>query len=134
MARKPVQTLDYLSGMKILSNTEIEFMEAIWNRPDGIMSSELYNKFPQALGTKTTIMHRIVEKGYIEAIQQGRHYIYKAKVTKKEYEQAVLKQKIKKAFGISSFETLIAAFCGRGKLTDSEEEKIRKLLEELENE
>ena len=134
MARKSLDTLDYLYGMKVLSNTEMEFMEVIWGNPDGTNSSELYDKFSQALGTKTTIVHRILEKGYIEAIQQGRHYIYKAKVTKKEYEQAILKQKLKKTFGIGSFESLIATFCGKNKLTASEEEKIRKLLEELENE
>lgn len=134
MVRKAAEHIDPKLGIKKLSNSELKFMEIIWENPDGISSEELYRYFPQALGTKTTIMHRIVKKGLVSVTQKGHHYWYTPKISKLEYEQAIINSKLKETFGIGSFENMIAAFCGRKKLSEEEKQRIEALLRDLENE
>ena len=126
--------LEYLGGLKKLSPSEYEFMKLIWERPEGISSEELYSnpKFTQPQGTKSTILFKINEKGYVNMFQRGLHHFYYPKVTRKEYEQAVIKQKLKKSFGHSSFSTLVAFFCGKEELTEEQKDKVNQLLEEIE--
>ena len=133
MPRKPEETLKYLDGKKKLSPTELSFMEYIWSHPEGINSKEIYEHFPQARGTKSTILYNISEKGYVEKIQQGLHHIYTPLITKEQYEQALCRQQLKSAFGDTSFERLIAAFCGKSHLTEKQKKKVGELLEELKN-
>lgn len=133
MARGPSEPLDLLGGLKKLSKTELEFMKFIWQHPEGIISEAIYEHFPQSRGTKSTILYNISEKGYVQNVQRGRHHIYTAVFSESEYEQALIHQQLNKYFGESSFERLIAAFCGKKKLTEKQTEKVRDLLKELEN-
>lgn len=50
--------------MEKLTTTEYNYMCIIWEHPEGILSSEIYKLFPQTMGSKSTILHRIVQKGY----------------------------------------------------------------------
>lgn len=131
MGRKSEQTLEELGGRKKLSETERAFMELIWQHPEGISSQEIYDHFPQARGTKSTILYNISEKGYVENRQQGLHHIYTALVSREAYEQALCRQELKSMFGDSSIERMIAAFCGKSRLTAAQKEKVDALLEEL---
>ena len=128
--KTPQKTLEPL-GIKKLSNKELEFMEVIWAHPEGIQSEEIYAMFGQALGTKSTILHRIAEKGLVTVARRGKHFTYFPKITKEAYTQAFFREKLEKEFGISSFEGMVAAFCGRTALTPDEEERVRQLLKEL---
>ena len=56
MARKSEELLEMLGGRKKLSPMEMEFMKFIWEHPDGISSEEIYEHFPQARGTKSTVL------------------------------------------------------------------------------
>lgn len=133
MARKAEEPLEYLGGRKRLSATELEFMKMIWEHPEGISSEAIYEHFPQARGTKSTILYNISEKGYVENRQKGRHHFYTALVTQSEYEKALIQQQLKQTFGVSSFERLVAAFCGKRELTEKQIKKIQDLLKELED-
>lgn len=133
MARKSEEPLDYLGGLKKLSATELEFMKFIWASPGGISSETIYEQFPQARGTKSTILYKISEKGYVKNRQIGRHHYYTANFSETEYEQAILRQQLKKTFGTASFEHLVAAFCGKKNLTERQLVRVKELLEELEN-
>ena len=128
--KTPQKALEPL-GIKKLSKTEMQFMEMIWEHPDGIKSEDIYARFDQALGTKSTILHRIVGKGMATTVRSGKHHIYIPKITKEEYMRAFFQEKMKKEFGITTFEGMTAAFCGRTKLRQKEKERIGQLLEEL---
>ncbi|MDE7311848.1 MAG: BlaI/MecI/CopY family transcriptional regulator [Eubacterium sp.] len=128
--KTPQKVLEPL-GIKKLSNTEMQFMEVIWEHPQGIKSEEIYAKFSQALGTKSTILHRIAGKGLVTTVRSGKHHIYIPKVTKEEYRRAFFREQMEREFGITSFEGLAAAFCGRTTLRPEEKERIGQLLEEL---
>lgn len=133
MARMSEEPLECLGGRKKLSATELEFMKMIWKYPEGISSEAIYEHFPQARGTKSTILYNISEKGYVENQQKGRHHIYRALVTQAEYEKALIRQQLKQTFGNSSFERLVAAFCGKQNLAEKQLEKVQNLLKELED-
>ena len=111
MARKAEKPLERIGGKKRLSVTELKFMEVIWAHPEGISSEEIYQRFPQARGTKSTILYNISEKGYVENRQEGLHHIYTPLVTRLEYEQALICHERDKSFGSRSFEHMVAAFC-----------------------
>lgn len=128
------ECLEYLGGIKKLSPAEFEFMKLIWDKPEGISSEEIYRNpnFLQPQGTKSTILFKINEKGYVNMVQRGLHHFYYPKFTRKEYEQAIIKQKLKSSFGHTSFSDLVASFCGKEKLTQEQNEKVNQLLEEIE--
>lgn len=134
MGRTPDETLDTLGGRKKLSEAEMEFMNVIWEHPEGISSEELYACFGQARGTKSTLLYRIAEKNYVRTEREGKHYRYFALVTRREYDQAILNQKLKKGLGMNSLEHLVAAFCGKERLTEQQARRVRKLLKEFEDE
>lgn len=133
MGRTPSDKLEYLGGLKKLSATEFEYMSVIWTHPEGISSEILYEQFKQAQGTKSTILYNISEKGYVKNIQKGRHHLYFATVSQLDYEQAVIKQQLKKALGQDSIVSLIASFCGKKKLSTEQYTKVEDFLKELEN-
>lgn len=114
--------------LKKLSKTELQYMNEIWNNPDGITSDEIYSKFDKAKGTKSTILHRIFEKGYVEFTKKGKKCIYTAKISKDEYEDFVMNQTMEKLKGI------LPVFFNRETLTESELARIKDFLEELKNE
>lgn len=133
MARLAETPLYYLGDRKKLSATELEFMRFIWKHPEGVSSEKIYQEFPQARGTKSTILYHISEKGYVDKKQCGLHHTYNALVTQEEYEHALLKQQIRDGLGNTSFEGLVAAFCGKT-LSKAQIEKARNFLRELEDE
>ena len=116
-----------------LSTMELQFMRFIWKHPNGVSSEAIYEYFPQARGTKSTVLYNISEKGYVEKVQQGLHHFYRALVNEAEYDQAVLLLDMEKNFGDSSFERLTAAFCGKTKLDEEQKDRIKSLIEELKN-
>ena len=131
MARKPDECLNELGGRKKLSPSELRFMQYIWDFPEGISSEKIYAHFPQPRGTKSTILGKLTEKGYVTNKQEGLHHIYMFSVTRVEYEKAILHQQVKEVLGGDSFVHLVAAFCGKEKLTKRQEEKIQDILKEI---
>ena len=134
MGRKPDEPLTMLGGRKKLSPMELEFMRYIWGHPDGISSEEIYEHFPQARGTKSTVLYNISQKGYVDKRQEGLHHIYTALVGRAEYEQALVRQQFLKSMGSSSLEGLVAAFCGKEKLTKKQAERVQELLDAIKEE
>ena len=131
MTRKPQESLDFLGGLKKLTDSEYQIMNIIWNSSGGISSDEIYKMHLAPRGTISTILYKISEKGYVSKVQRGRHHIYTPLVQKIEYEQAIMNQRIKKNLGFNSLEQLMVSFCG---INDSNEENIakaKKLLEDL---
>lgn len=135
MKLKNNEPLHYLGGVRKLSPTEFCFMELIWEHPEGISSSEIYAdcRFRQEQGTKSAILFKINEKGYVKTAQHGRHHIYYPLFSKQDYEQAVMKQQLENSFGNASFLDLVASFCGKSHLTKQQAERINQLLEDIKN-
>lgn len=110
---------------KKLSKVELQYMKVIWNCPDGICSNEIYSKFNMAQGTKSTILHRIIKKGYVNMTRKGKHCIYTPKITQYEYEEMVKDQTL------SKLDSILATFFHKKNLTEPQLDKVKRLLEEL---
>lgn len=134
MTRRTLDPLEFLGGRKPLSKTELAYMKVIWDNPDGISSDDIYRQFSKATGTKSTILFRISEKGYVNLIRDGVHFLYTPQVTELQYKQALMQAELKKTFGISQLPNFIAAFCGKQKLSDEELQDIKDFIKDLENE
>lgn len=119
--------------MKKLTPTEYKYMCIIWEHPEGILSNEIYKRFPQTMGSKSSILHRIVEKGCASWKQKGRQVEYYPEVTQLEYKQYMINNEIRKKMGINSINALFAAFCGKQQLTDEERDKLNLLITEIQN-
>lgn len=134
MTRRTLTALEILDGRKPLSETELSYMRIIWNNPEGISSDDIYRQFASAAGTKSTILFRISEKGYVNLIRKGKHFLYTPKVTELQYNQALMQMKLKKTFGISQLPNFIVAFCGKQQPSDKELQRVQDFIKELENE
>lgn len=119
--------------MKKLSPTEYTYMCIIWKHPEGIFSSDIYKLFPQTAGSKSTIMHRIVEKGFARSAQKGKQVEYYPIISQLEYDQFMLTTELSRKMGLNSITALFAAFCGKNQLTEDEKEKINLLIDEIQN-
>lgn len=63
-----------------MSKTELAYMKVIWDNPDGISSDDIYRQFSKAAGIKSTILFRISDKGYVNLIRKGVHFLYTRKL------------------------------------------------------
>lgn len=117
--------------MKKLTKTEYKYMCIIWEHPEGIASNEIYKGFTQTMGSQSTILHRIVEKGYARSVQRGKSVYYYPQIPQIDYDRAMLNAELNKKMGINSINDLFAAFCGRKSLQDYEIQKLNNLIEEL---
>lgn len=120
--------------MEKLTATEYKYMCMIWEHPEGILSSEIYKEFPQTMGSKSSILHRIVQKGFARWVQKGRQVEYYPVIPQREYEQFLINRELERKMGISSIHALFAAFCGKQQLTAEEKEKLEQLVEEIASE
>lgn len=114
-----------------LSPMEYKFMEFIWKHPNGAYSNEIYEAFPQAVGTKGAVLFHIKEKGFVSVEQQGKQTIYYPLISKLEYDKRIIDKKLKKKFGDTKLESLIATLCGKEKLAEEQVDKLYRLIEEL---
>ena len=114
-----------------LSPMEYKFMEFIWKHPNGVYSNEIYEVFPQTLGTKGAVLFHIKEKGFVSMQQKGKQTLYIPLISKREYDKAIVEKQMKKKFGNSKLENLIATLCGKEKLTSKQVDKLYDLIEEL---
>mgnify|MGYP000916478951 CR=1 FL=1 len=134
MVRITEKSSESICEKKRLSKTELQFMQVIWEHPEGIASEKIYKMFPQARGTKSTVLANIAKKGYIENFQEGLHHIYKPLMSRLEYERTLALKELEETFGENPVESFVAAFCWKEELTEQEKTKIWNLLEEIEEE
>ena len=80
-----------MTNFQKLSETEMEVMQIIWTSDHPITSGELLDIFAQQKGkewkgqTIATFLARLVEKGVLTSIKQGRANIYKPRMSPEEY-------------------------------------------------
>ncbi|VYT57207.1 BlaI/MecI/CopY family transcriptional regulator [Enterocloster bolteae] len=120
-----------MSDNKKLSETEIKIMDVIWESSDGKESEMLYEHFQQeyAVTTISTIIFRIMKKGYLSKVRRGRHKIFLPLVSKEEYYRAIEEQDLKSTY--NKIEGLVANFCGKEGLSEEQGEILKKMLREI---
>ncbi len=117
--------------MDALTPAEYRYMRIIWEHPEGITSSELYKPYSLTMGAQSTILRKVVRKGYATSKQIGKQVYYYPVGTRLEYDRKVTEDNLRKKMGISSLSALLASFCGRDYLNEDEEKKLDSLITEL---
>lgn len=116
-----------------LAPTEMEIMEFLWGRDEGILAKDLLDEMNAIRGkewkkqTLNTYLMLLYQKGLINRISVDRRYCYEAKITKEEYEQALLKDFMDSVYG-GSMSKVISAFAGIDAISEEEAEEIKKIL------
>lgn len=117
--------------MNRLTPAEYRYMRVIWEHPEGITSNELYKPYQLTMGAQSTILRKIVAKGFAVSEQRGKQVVYFPTGTRLEYDRDEISDEMEKKLGIGSIGALMAAFCGKDKLSEKEKKKLDQLIEEL---
>ena len=74
--------------MQKISGAEMAIMEVIWNHKNPLTSKEIMELIPNnswKTTTVSTLISRLVEKGFLNAEKNGRQYLYRFLISKKDY-------------------------------------------------
>lgn len=118
-----------------LSETEMEVMQIIWASDHPITSGELLDIFAQQKGkewkgqTMATFLARLVEKGVLISIKQGRANIYKPRISPEEYRSHEAKSLLETLYEGSVKNFLTTLYDGK-ELTKDEITELRRWFAE----
>ncbi len=118
-----------------LSETEMEVMQIIWASDHPITSGELLDIFAQQKGkewkgqTIATFLARLVEKGVLISIKQGRANIYKPRISPEEYRSHEAKSLLETLYEGSVKNFLTTLYDGK-ELTKDEMTELRRWFAE----
>lgn len=120
---------------QILSDSELEVMNVIWEMDSPISISQLIERFAQKKGWKTqtisTFAVRLVNKGFLTVQKIKNTNFYFPKLSKTDYENKIARDLINTAYN-GSFKKLFVSLVDGNAISQSELEEIRQWLSELE--
>jgi predicted transcriptional regulator len=116
-----------------ISASELEVMEVLWAKP-GLAASDVH----EALGderdwnirTVKTFLARLVEKGALKTVEDGRRYLYFPVLEETEYKAEAATQFIDRVFS-GRAAPLVAHLADSRGLTKEDIAELEKLLGEL---
>lgn len=119
-----------------LSQKEKEVMDYIWSQKKLLCRQDLVQHFSviwegQSDKKVAFFLTSLVKKGFIKGNRQGRHFYYITLILKQDYSHKIVNESLQKNVG-ESLNSVLAAFCGKSEITESEINKIEKWLSALE--
>lgn len=124
-----------MTNFQKLSETEMEVMQIIWESGHPITSGELLDIFARNKGkewkgqTIATFLARMVEKGVLISIKQGRTNIYTPRMSPEEYRSQEAKSVLEKLYEGSVKNFLATLYDGK-ELTKAEMTELRRWFAE----
>lgn len=113
-----------------LTQAELRIMEALWQNGPGTVQQVLDwlpAKPTLAYNSVLTTIRILEKKGYLEHTQDGRAYVYRPLVGRKEATQSEIKHLINRFFADSHEELVLNILEDRG-LDAAEIERLRQML------
>ena len=113
-----------------LTQAELRIMEALWQNGAGTVQQVLDWMAPKpalAYNSVLTTIRILEKKGYLEHSQDGRAYVYRPLVGRKQATQSEIRHLINRFFGNSHEELLLNILEERG-LDAAEIEHLRHML------
>ncbi|MBN1187512.1 MAG: BlaI/MecI/CopY family transcriptional regulator [Bacteroidales bacterium] len=117
--------------MKEITKAQEDILKALWEINDGAVSDVL-DILPEpkpAYNTVATVIKVLEKKGYVSHKTYGKTNVYYPVVTKKQYAQHMMKDTFKGLFN-SSLNQMVSFFVKNNKVSLSELEELRNMLEE----
>lgn len=116
--------------MKDLTKAEEEIMHILWKIEKGFVKDiigEMSEPKP-AYNTVSTVVRLLEKKGYVDHEAFGKTHRYFPKVKKTEYTKFFMKGFMKNYFS-SSFKNMVSFFTNENKLSLSELEELKAMIE-----
>ncbi len=116
-----------------ITPAELEIMKVLWKHP-GIGASEIIEALTDEQDwsprTVKTLLSRLVEKGALDTQAEGRRFLYRPIVDKKDYQKKEAGQLIDKLFG-GRAAPLVAQLADARGLSEDDIEELEALLGRL---
>ncbi|WDS37540.1 BlaI/MecI/CopY family transcriptional regulator [Pseudoxanthomonas sp.] len=119
-----------------ISEAEAIVMEVLWDRsPQGAdeVVAALARRNDWAEPTIKTLLNRLLNKGAIQAVKEGRRYLYSPVLTRQAWVQQQSEGLLERVFG-GRVAPLVAHFSERGKLSARDIADLKRLVQELDDE
>ncbi|MEM6380568.1 MAG: BlaI/MecI/CopY family transcriptional regulator [Bacteroidota bacterium] len=119
--------------MKALTKKEEEIMQQFWKREEALVK-EIRAALPEPkpnINTVSTVVRRLVDKGYLAYRDLGPVYLYHAIIDKETYTRQFLAPKLANVFG-DSYKNVVAFFAEEEKISKADLEEIIRLIEQKE--
>ena len=122
-----------LKNSKNISQSEAKIMHVLWQRQplNGKQIAEYLADESWSLVTIKTLINRLLKKGFLSFEKQGRQYLYRTTLNKKEYLKTENNNFIKRLYN-GSFSGLFAAFSEQEKLSQQEIDEIKRIIAKME--
>lgn len=126
-----------LKGWKLMeiqkiADAEYRLMELVWEK-EPINSTALVKLSLEKLGWKKATTYTVIRKLCEKGILKNENAVVEALVKKEEIQKQESEALLKKSFG-NSLPAFVAAFLRERKLTDSEAQELRQLIDRSVNE
>lgn len=118
---------------KRLPDAELEVMKALWQDGEPLTRPELEARLAQHHWASTTLLAllaRLEAKGYVAREKQGRGYLYRAALSRRDYLPVESRSALARLFE-GSAKNLVAAMAESDALTDGDIDELEKYLAEL---
>ena len=119
--------------MMQISASELEVMDVLWARP-GLAASDVHDALGDGrvwnVRTVKTFLSRLVEKGALRTVEDGRRYLYFPQIDETEYKAQAATQFIDRVFS-GRAAPLVAHLADSRGLTHDDIAALEKLLGEL---
>jgi len=119
-----------------LAAAELEFMSFFWASDGEKCKKDLVEEFVKEGKSSSNIsffLSKLTKKGFLIPRREGRNFYYRPSVSKLEYEQFSINNRLNKTYG-QSLELILANFCGKDFLSEEELKDVKRWLKELEKE
>ena len=118
---------------KRLPDAELEVMKALWQAGEPLTRPELEARLAQHHWASTTLLAllaRLEAKGYVAREKQGRGYLYRAALSRRDYLPVESRSALARLFE-GSAKNLVAAMAESDALTDRDIAELEEYLAEL---
>lgn len=118
---------------KRLPDAELEVMKALWQAGEPLTRPELEARLAQHHWASTTLLAllaRLEAKGYVAREKQGRGYLYRAALSRRDYLPVESRSALARLFE-GSAKNLVAAMAESDALTDRDIAELEEYLAKL---
>ena len=118
--------------MEKLTAKEEEVMQVLWNLQNAFVKDMLpmFTEPKLHYNTLSTIIRNLEEKGYVSHRQFGNTYEYFPAITKEDYQNNFVLNKVVGSYFNDSYKDLVAYFAKNEKVSPDELREIIRMIEE----
>jgi len=118
-----------------ISDAEAQVMQVLWDRHPR-SADEVVAALAPGTGwaepTVKTLLNRLLNKGAVDAVRDGRRYLYSPVLAREAWVASLSEGLLERLFG-GRVAPLVAHFSERGRLSEADVAELRKLLEEIDD-